>query len=283
MCVEIRYVTKENGEIASLGGIDRFIEREQPWGLTQAAVIRLIESGKWSFYVNRKAAWETPDRVGVFVERRNGQKYLRATEDGQPEDPLMNLPPQDPVLTDRMPDGLSSGLPSARTPRLQRAANEPAVPKRLGVFTSRGGPQPIDHLGPYALLPARTIFVRFVGPFSYRYEVRVNGESPLHEAPPETTELSGPLERAGWFALTHIGHLGAFDPAAPVQIDRDFTVYEMRVRLPEELVNSEQVSIQVAQLSLNPNCTAPGNKSDALDLELRRFTGAMKTDARRVF
>lgn len=271
MCVEISNATKENGEITSLGGIDQFFGRDQPWGLRHADIVRLVESGLWSFYVNRKTAWETQDRLPLFVERRNGKKYLRAAVDGEREDPLMNLPPQIPVVTDRMPDELSSGLPAARTPRLQRAANEPTIARRLGIFTNRRGPHPIDHLGPYTLLPARTIFVRFVAPFSYRYEVRVNGEQPLEEAPAETTRLPDPLERRGWFALTHIGHLGAFDPAAAVQIDRDFTVYELRVRLPEELVDSDQVSLQLAQLSLNPNCRPPGSKSDALNLELRRL------------
>ena len=270
MCVEIRYATKENGELTSLGGIDRFFGRDQPWGLTQAEIVTLIETGRWSFFIKQKTAWETQDRLGVFVVRRDGRKYLSTTADWQSDDELMKLPPQDPVLTDRMPDALWSGLPSARTPRLQRAASEPPLPRRLGIFTSRRGPHPIDHLGPYALLPARTIFVRFVAPFSYRYEVRINGEQPLEEAPAETTQLFGQLERNGWFALTHIGHLGEFDPAAPVQIHRDFTAYEMRIRLPEELVRSEQLSIQLAQLSLNPNCPPPGNKSDALNLELRR-------------
>lgn len=269
MCVEIQYATRQNGEITSLGGVDRMLGRDRPWGLTRAEIIRMIETGRWSFFVNRKAAWETPERVGVFVERRNGSKYLRAAEDGH-ADELQNLAPQDPVVTDRSPDGLSSGLPAARTPRLQRAANEPPLPRRLGVFTNRRGAHPLDHLGPYPLLPARTIFVRFVAPFSYRYEVRLNGEQPLDEVPAKTVELPGREEDAGWFALTHIGHMGAFDPAAAVHIDRDFTVYEMRVRLPEELVESDQVRIQIAQISLNPNCHAPGNKSDALNLDLFR-------------
>jgi Protein of unknown function (DUF3892) len=271
MCVEISYATKENGEITSLGGFDRFFGRNQPWGLTQAEIVELIESGRWKFFVRRKTAWETPDRLAVFVERRDGQKYLRTTDGRRSEDDLMKLPPQDPVLTNRMPDALWSGLPGARTPRLQRAANEPTLARRLGVFTSRRGPHPLDHLGPYGLLPARTIFVRFVAPFSYHYEVRLNGEQPLAEAPAETTRLPDYLEQRGWFALTHIGHVGAFDPAAPVQIDRDFTVYEMRIRLPEELVDATHVSIQLSQLSLNPNCQPPGNKSDALTLELRRL------------
>jgi hypothetical protein len=271
MCVEIRYANKEDGEITSLGGVDRFFGRDQPWGLTRGEIVKLIESGKWRFFVRRKTAWETQDRLGVFIERRNGQKYLRTTEGPRSDDDLMKLPPQDPVLTNRMPDALWSGLPGARTPRLQRAANEPNLAKRLGVFTNRRGPHPIDHLGPYALLPARTIFVRFVAPFSYHYEVRINGEQPLDEAPAETSELPQQREQRGWFALTHIGHVGEFDPAAPVQIDRDFTVYELRIRLPEELVDSQRLSIQLSQLSLNPNCQPPGNKSDALTLELRRL------------
>ena len=248
MCVEISYATKENGEITSLGGIDQFFGRDQPWGLRHVDIVRLVESGLWSFYVNRKTAWETQDRLPLYVERRNGKKYLRAAGDGERRN--------QPFLSERF---------------LQRAANEPTIARRLGIFTNRRGPHPIDHLGPYTLLPARTIFVRFVAPFSYRYEVRVNGEQPLEEATAETTRLPDPLERSGWFALTHIGHLGAYDPAAAVQNDRDFTVYELRVRLPEELVDSDQVSLQLAQLSLNPNCRPPGLKSDALNLELRRL------------
>lgn len=59
------------------------------WKLTQEAAIEGIESGKWSFYVERPAG----DRVDVIVAvSAYGNKYLKTTADGDQPNNLLSLP-----------------------------------------------------------------------------------------------------------------------------------------------------------------------------------------------
>lgn len=58
------------------------------WKLTQTDAIAGIDSGKWSFYVERP----TGDRVDVIVATRLGRKYLKTTADGDQPNNLLSLP-----------------------------------------------------------------------------------------------------------------------------------------------------------------------------------------------
>lgn len=58
------------------------------WKLTEAEAIAGIESGKWSFYVERPQG----DRVDVIVASRLGVKYLKTTADGDQPNNLLSLP-----------------------------------------------------------------------------------------------------------------------------------------------------------------------------------------------
>jgi hypothetical protein len=71
--------------ISHIGGINPDRTR---WRLTEAAAISGIESGEYSFYVERP----TGHRVGVVVATRLGREYLKTTADGERPDNLLALP-----------------------------------------------------------------------------------------------------------------------------------------------------------------------------------------------
>ncbi len=72
--------------IRSIGG--RNGDRTR-WHLSQERAIEGIETGKWSFYVERPAG----DRVGVVVARSAaGNKYLKTEADGDQPNNLLSLP-----------------------------------------------------------------------------------------------------------------------------------------------------------------------------------------------
>lgn len=58
------------------------------WKITQQEAIAGVESGKWSFYVNRGG--RTADVI-VAVSRY-GHKYLKTEADGEQPDNLLSLP-----------------------------------------------------------------------------------------------------------------------------------------------------------------------------------------------
>ena len=59
------------------------------WRLTQPEAIEGIQSGKWSFYVERPSG----DRVGVIIARsRSGHLYIKTETDGEQPNNLLSLP-----------------------------------------------------------------------------------------------------------------------------------------------------------------------------------------------
>lgn len=72
--------------ITHVGGVNRDGGR---WRVTQQEAISNIESGNWSFYVERP----TGDRVEVIVATSaQANKYLKTTADGDQPNNLLSLP-----------------------------------------------------------------------------------------------------------------------------------------------------------------------------------------------
>ena len=88
--IEIKCINKSNRmdpheRIINVGGINADGTR---WKLTQQEAIVGIETGKYSFYVNRGGR-----TVNVIVATsRYGHKYLKTVADGEQPDNLLSLP-----------------------------------------------------------------------------------------------------------------------------------------------------------------------------------------------
>lgn len=91
MAIQVTCINKSDRDnpwerITHIGGVNADGTR---WRLTQPDAIAGIESGKWSFYVERP----TGDRVKVIVAvSRHGNKYLKTEADGDQPNNLLSLP-----------------------------------------------------------------------------------------------------------------------------------------------------------------------------------------------
>ena len=91
MAIRVRCINKTDRSdpherIRYIGGVNADSTR---WKLSQPDAIAGIESGRWSFYVERPAG----DRVNVVVAiSRYGNKYLKTTADGDQPNNLLSLP-----------------------------------------------------------------------------------------------------------------------------------------------------------------------------------------------
>ena len=91
MAIQVRCINKSDRDnpwerITHIGGVNPSGTR---WKLTQKRAIEGIESGEWSFYVERPQG----DRVKVIVaESRFGNKYIKTEADGDQPNNLLKLP-----------------------------------------------------------------------------------------------------------------------------------------------------------------------------------------------
>jgi len=86
---EIKCINKSNRfnpheRIENIGGLNPNGTR---WRISQIRAIQGIESGKWSFYVNKGGVL-----VDVIIATHNGMKYLRTKNDGIEPNNLLSLP-----------------------------------------------------------------------------------------------------------------------------------------------------------------------------------------------
>jgi hypothetical protein len=260
MCVEVSYAnrTLDGTRIESIGGLNGGPSGDNSqWKLPVNDVIYMIDSGRWSFFVNVSTA-RPPDRVAVEPAGAN-RDYLRTETDGDTPNNLLALPQQARELPYSRPE-FPANLPGAQEP------------EQLGILSgSQRTPlhQP-DADSLYPVLPSKFVHVRLLAPFSPRFEISINGELPLYEASSDTGRLPDPLEDQGWFAVRSVGYVGRYDPQRPLELSRDGTVYELAIRLPTAVEGATLVVILIAQISLNPNCLPPQDKSTYLRLPLGR-------------
>jgi uncharacterized protein DUF3892 len=91
MAIEVRCINKSDRtnpheRIRSIGGTNADGTR---WKLTQPEAVEGIQSGKWSFYVERPSG----DRVAVVVARSAyGNLYIKTEADGDQPNNLLALP-----------------------------------------------------------------------------------------------------------------------------------------------------------------------------------------------
>jgi hypothetical protein len=84
-CINKSDRTNIHERITNIGGINQDGTR---WKISQIEAISSIESGKWSFYVNRPAG-----KVNVIVAKSAaGNKYLKTEADDSQSNNLLILP-----------------------------------------------------------------------------------------------------------------------------------------------------------------------------------------------
>ncbi len=84
-CVNKTERTNPHERISHIGGPNADNTR---WKLTEEAAIAGMETGKWSFDVERPAG----HTVALKVAERLGRKYLKTETDGEQPDNLLALP-----------------------------------------------------------------------------------------------------------------------------------------------------------------------------------------------
>ena len=90
MAIEVKCINKSDRDnpwerITHIGGVNA---NGTSWKLTQPQAIEGIESGKWSFYVERGG---NQAKVIVAVSRF-GNKYLKTEADGEEPNNLLSIP-----------------------------------------------------------------------------------------------------------------------------------------------------------------------------------------------
>jgi hypothetical protein len=269
MCVEVSFANRSSdGTIQSIGGYNGgWGGSSSQWKLSVSQVISLIDTGTWSFFV-RLPTSTPPDRVSVrIVPAGVNRSYLRTEADGDVPNNLLALPQQSAGLPYSEPQ-FPADLPGARKPQLE------------GIYSSAHKTplaEPEPGFAPfYTVLPSKTVNVQLSAPFAQRFEVMVNGEWPLPEVSSTTFVVPSPQDEQGWFALRSMGYVGKYT-GQPLKLDRDSTLYELAIRLPESVRYDLYVNLLIAQTSLNPKCVPPDDKSSYLHLPLLKgpaFTSA---------